>query len=58
MTGYETWDATHDQISVAHKARASLGMDARFSHPPSARISLSRPSPLTVLDARSRQAVI
>ena len=58
MTGYETWDATHDQINVAHKARASLGMDARYSHPLLARVSLNRPSPLTILDARFRQAAI
>ena len=41
MTGYETWDATHDQINVAHKARASLGMDARVTLTHSWRASLS-----------------
>ena len=52
MTGYETWDATHDQINVAHKARAPLGMAARCSHPLSARVSLNRLSPLTTLKVK------
>ena len=52
MTGYETWDATHDQINVAHKARAPLGVAARCSHPLSARISLNRPPPLAILKVK------